>query len=147
MPCTIPCACCCLGCAVRQAVGGELVEAPLDVSNPCVATVLRSLDARGRFAFSFVNKRHLNRLAAAPATPEVVGAVPFVQGRGTAAHVSGVERSGRALFDDGGAAGGKRGSGAIALMRGLSGHQQLREGTSATGPTSSYSGSDQQPSF
>jgi hypothetical protein len=30
------------------------VEAPLNLSNPCVAAVLRSLDARGRFAFSFV---------------------------------------------------------------------------------------------
>lgn len=40
-----------------QAAGGELVESPLDVSNPCVSTVLRSLDARGRFAFSFVTNR------------------------------------------------------------------------------------------
>lgn len=30
------------------------MEAPLNLSNPCVATVLRSLDARDRFAFSFV---------------------------------------------------------------------------------------------
>lgn len=40
-----------------QAAGGELVDAPLDVTNPCVASVLRSLDARGRFAFSFINQR------------------------------------------------------------------------------------------
>lgn len=40
-----------------QSAGGELVEAPLDLGNACVATVLRSLDARGRFAFSFVNLR------------------------------------------------------------------------------------------
>eukprot|EP00879_Flechtneria_rotunda_P019827 GHRR01020841.1.p1 GENE.GHRR01020841.1~~GHRR01020841.1.p1 ORF type:complete len:702 (+),score=262.20 GHRR01020841.1:224-2329(+) len=40
-----------------QSAGGELVEAPLDLANPCVATVLKSLDVRGRFAFSFADKR------------------------------------------------------------------------------------------
>jgi hypothetical protein len=51
--------------ASPQAAGGELVEAPLDLTNPCVATVLKSLDARQRFAFSFVNSR--NTAAQAPA--------------------------------------------------------------------------------
>lgn len=50
---------------VLQSAGGELVEAPLDVCNPCVATVLRSLDARGRFAFSFLNMRAYRGMAAA----------------------------------------------------------------------------------
>lgn len=134
---------------VLQSVGGELVEAPLDVANPCVATVLRSLDARGRFAFSFVNNRHLHHLAAAPSTPEVVGAVPFGPGRGSAVfHVTGRECVSRisGLPDDTSVAAAKRGAGALTLMKGLRAQNQQREGTSATESTSSYAGSDQ-PSF
>ncbi|KAF8072682.1 TTC21B [Scenedesmus sp. PABB004] len=41
--------------------GGELVDAPLDVDNPCVASVLRSLDARCRFAFSFTQRAPARR--------------------------------------------------------------------------------------
>jgi hypothetical protein len=130
-----------------QSVGGELVEAPLDVSNPCVAIVLRSLDARGRFAFSFVNKRHPNRLAAAPSTPEVVGAVPFSHLRGTAEHVTGRESGMSSRFDTSSTAGAKQCVGVLTVMRGLSGQYQQREGGSATESTSSYMDSDQQPSF
>lgn len=123
-----------------------MVEAPLDVSNPCVATVLRSLDARGRFAFSFVNRRQLSRLAAT--SPEVAGAVPFGHTRVPAARgLSGWGAAG--MYDDHGLHGGgtgKRGVAALALMRSLGGRDQHRGGMSAAGSTNSLS-SDYQPSF
>eukprot|EP00882_Tetradesmus_deserticola_P007188 GHRQ01007569.1.p1 GENE.GHRQ01007569.1~~GHRQ01007569.1.p1 ORF type:complete len:217 (+),score=79.02 GHRQ01007569.1:397-1047(+) len=62
-----------------QSAGGELVEAPLDLANPCVATVLRSLDARGRFAFSFVNLRGVKARDLAPAGAAAAADVPHAR--------------------------------------------------------------------
>jgi hypothetical protein len=57
------------------------VEAPLDLSNPCVATVLRSLDARGRFAFSFVNLRAYKLRGMAPAGAAAAAASDVLHAR------------------------------------------------------------------
>lgn len=128
-----------------QAAGGELVEAPLDVSNPCVSTVLRSLDARGRFAFSFVTQRAQQRASAARAQ-QPQGAL--AGSRGVLSPGGPIDITTGVLVGrvDGGVHGGAGRRGVLALLRGdsreLPPEQQKQPGAAAA----SYN-SDQQPSF
>jgi hypothetical protein len=130
-----------------QAAGGELVEAPLDISNPCVSTVLRSLDTRGRFAFSFVTQRTQQR-AWAHRTQQQAGQLAPAP-RGVVALGGPIDISTGVLVGrgDGGVHGGGH-RGVLALLRGdrkeLQPEQQKQQAGAAA--AASYN-SDQQPSF
>ncbi|KAF6259486.1 hypothetical protein COO60DRAFT_1512839 [Scenedesmus sp. NREL 46B-D3] len=138
-----------------QSAGGELVEAPLDLANPCVATVLRSLDARGRFAFSFVNLRTYKPRDLAPAG--AASDVPLARhaareaGVGTAggsgaAGIGGGADAGYYLRGDQGPFGGpgRAKQGALTMARPAGGVVGGRGGGS--GGAASYS-SENHPSF
>lgn len=133
-------------CISLQAAGGELVEAPLDVNNPCVSTVLRSLDARGRFAFSFVNQRSQQRAWAAQTAQQGL----MVSGaRGVMAPGGPIDISTGVLMSrgDGGVHGGAGRRGVLGLIRGdSSGREVQPEQAKQAGGAASYN-SDQQPSF
>jgi hypothetical protein len=146
-----------------QSAGGELVEAPLDLSNPCVATVLRSLDARGRFAFSFVNLRAYKLRGLAPAGAAAASDVPHARypageagmgfaggfGAAVAGDVVGGGHVQQMFGEHGGFAGGGRDrsrQGALAMARPAAGKGA---GVAAGGGSSggaSYN-SDNHPSF
>lgn len=120
-----------------QAAGGELVEAPLDVSNPCVSTVLRSLDARGRFAFSFVNQRAQLRTCTVPSrgvhAPEgPMDVYGLLAGRGDAAGQGTVRRGVLQL---------------TGLTKGDGIRSVVNEQHKQTGVADASYNSDQQPSF
>ena len=125
------------------------MEAPLDVSNPCVSTVLRSLDARGRFAFSFVTQRAQQRAWALRAQQQGQLAPGS---RGMVAPGGPIDISTGVLVGrgDGGGVHGVAGHrGVLALLRGggdRSGLQPAQQRQQAGAAAASYS-SDQQPSF
>lgn len=127
-----------------------MVDAPLDVSHPCVATVLRSLDARGRFAFSFVTVRSHKSMPAAAAADchrmiypagEVSAAIQIGDGHHTGLGV--------AMLGEHGVRGQR---GALAMIRpGQSSHDSGQH-TAASSRDAARQGpgsvsSEQQPSF
>jgi hypothetical protein len=116
------------------------VESPLDVSNPCVSTVLRSLDARGRFAFSFVTNRAYRSQG---------GAVRGVLAPGGPIDIStGVFVGSRA---EGGVHGGAGRRGGVLGMLRMPEHAKMPGSGMATAvapaPAAASYNSDQQPSF
>lgn len=129
-----------------QAAGGELVEAPLDINNPCVSTVLRSLDARGRFAFSFVTQRAQQRAWAHRA--QQAGQLG-PGSRGVIAPGGPIDISTGVLVGrgDGGVHGGGH-RGVLGLLRGDRREVgQTEQQKQQAGATAASYNSDQQPSF
>lgn len=121
----------------------------MDVSNPCVATVLRSLDARGRFAFSFVTVRSYKGMPAAAADShrmiypagEVSAAIRIGDGHHAGAGV--------AMLGEHGVRGQR---GALAMIRPGQGGHDSGQHAAASGRDAVRQGpgsvsSDQQPSF
>jgi hypothetical protein len=131
-----------------QAAGGELVEAPLDVSNPCVSTVLHSLDARGRFAFSFVTQRAQQRAMAQQRAQQ--GLIP-PGSRGVLSPGGPMDITTGVLISrgEGGMHGGGSGRrGVLALLRGDSKELEGEQAPKPAGaPAAASYHSDQQPSF
>jgi hypothetical protein len=139
----------------QQSAGGELVEVPLDLANPCVATVLRSLDARGRFAFSFVNLRAHKLRGNAPAAAAAGSDVPHARypagevgvgpagGFGAVAGADGSGSSGYHMFGEHSGFGRPR-QAAVAMARPAAGNGAGGGGGSSGG--ASYN-SDNHPSF
>ena len=118
----------------------------MDLNNPCVSTVLRSLDARGRFAFSFVNQRSQQR--ALVAAQRAQHGVTALGPRGVMAPGGPIDIGGVLVSrGDAGVPGGAGHRGVLALMRG-DGRQQLQpeQQKQQAGAAASYT-SDQQPSF
>lgn len=120
------------------------MEAPLNVSNPCVSTVLRSLDARGRFAFSFVTQRTQQRAFAAQQAQQQSHMGPRgVQSPGGPIDITTGVLVGRA---DVGVHGGAGRRGVLALLRGDSRELQPEPQRQPATAAASYN-SDQQQSF